>query len=59
MDILHDKTPASLQASLIAELAKTTNELKCARTDLQKAQSRLQFCLAVANELINREEDRK
>lgn len=57
MDILENKSSASLLASLIAEMAKATNEIKCAQNDLAKAKGRLQFCIAVANELIHRKED--
>lgn len=57
MDVLQDKTNNALLVSMIAEMAKATNELKCAQTDLQKAKGRLQFCIAVANEMINRKED--
>lgn len=57
MDILENKTNNALLTSLIAEIAKATNEIRCAKTDIAKAQSRLQFCIAVANEMINRKED--
>lgn len=57
MDILKEKNPSALLASIIAEMAKATNEIKCAKADIAKAQGRIQFCIAVANELINREED--
>ncbi len=57
MDILKNKSDQELLASIIAEIAKTTNELKCARADTAKASSRLAFALAVAHELINRKKD--
>lgn len=57
MDLLQQKTSDTLLASLIAELAKATNELKCAQSDLQKAKGRLQFAIAVTNELLNRKGD--
>ena len=57
MDILENKTNDALLACIIAELAKATNEVKCAQNDLNKAKGRVQFCLAVANELINRKRD--
>jgi hypothetical protein len=56
MDILDSKTRNELLKSLVAELAKAGNELKCAQTDITKAQSRLNFLLVVANELINRKD---
>lgn len=57
MDVLNDKTDQELLASLIAEIAKCTNEIKCARGDLEKAQSRTKFLLVLANTLINRQKD--
>lgn len=56
MDILHNKTDHELIQSVLAEIAKATNELRCARTDLQKATGRLSFCIAAANELIDRKQ---
>lgn len=58
MDILKDKTNKELLNSLIEEIAKASNELKCARGDLDKATSRLRFLVVVANELIERQGDR-
>jgi len=57
MDILEQKTDQELLQSLIAETAKSQNELKCAQRDLEKAQSRLSFCLVLLNNLINRKGD--
>lgn len=57
MDILDSKTDEELLQSLIAELAKAKNELNCAKNDLAKATSRLNFLLAVAHTLIQRKED--
>lgn len=57
MHILQDKSDLELHQSMLAEIAKSTNELRCARGDLEKAASRLQFCIAVANELIERKQD--
>lgn len=54
MNVLENKTDQELIQSLLAEVAKSTNELHCAQNDLSKAQSRLGFALAVLNELINR-----
>jgi hypothetical protein len=54
MHILQDKSDQELHQSLLAEIAKSTNELKCARADIEKAQSRLQFCLAAVNQLLSR-----
>lgn len=57
MNILDKKTDKELEQSLLAEVAKASNEIKCARADLDKATSRLSFLLVVINELINRQKD--
>jgi hypothetical protein len=59
MDILDSKTQTQLLESLLAEVAKSTNEIRCAQGDLAKAQSRLQFCIAVINQLIERPETQR
>ena len=56
MQILDSKTDRELLKSLLAEIAKASNEIRCAQTDLTKAQSRLSFLIAVSNELISRQE---
>lgn len=56
MELLENKTDQELLQSVLAEIAKTTNEVNCASKDLSKARSRLTFLIAVANEMINREE---
>lgn len=57
MDVLDKKTDDELHLSILAELAKTSNELKCAKQDIEKVTSRLSFLLVVANTLINRKKD--
>jgi hypothetical protein len=57
MDVLNDKTDREIIQSLIAELAKATNEIKCARADLEKAHSRVKFLMVLAHEMINRQGD--
>ena len=57
MDVLDNKSDKELLQSLIAEIAKAKNEIKCARGDLEKAQSRLGFLVVLANELLNRKGD--
>lgn len=57
MDVLDNKTDKELLQSLVAEIAKATNELKCARGDLDKAQSRIKFLLVLAHTLIERQGD--
>lgn len=57
MDVLGNKTDKELLKSLLAEIAKAQNEVKCARGDLDKAHSRIAFLLVLVNKLINRQED--
>jgi len=57
MDMLDNKTDKELLESLVAEIAKATNEIKCARGDIDKAQSRIKFLLVLAHELIYRQKD--
>ena len=57
MNILDQKTNEELERSLLAEVAKASNEIKCARQDLDKATNRLNFLLVVVNELIKRQKD--
>jgi len=54
MDVLDTKTPDELLRSILAESAKAQNELRCAQTDLRKAQSRQQFVLALVNQMLDR-----
>lgn len=37
------------------EIAKAQNEIRCARTDLDKAQKRISFCLTALHNLKNRD----
>jgi hypothetical protein len=57
MDVLDNKTDKELLESLVAEIAKATNEIKCARGDIDKAQSRIRFLLVLAHTLLNRQGD--
>jgi hypothetical protein len=57
MDVLDTKSDKELLESLIAEIAKCTNEIKCARGDLEKAQGRIKFLLVLAHTMINRQGD--
>lgn len=57
MDILDQKTTEELEKSLLAEVAKASNELRCAKQDIEKATGRLNFLLVVINKMINRKED--
>jgi hypothetical protein len=57
MDILDDKSDKELLQSLLAEIAKASNELKCARGDIEKAQGRIKFTTMLVNDLIDRQGD--
>jgi hypothetical protein len=57
MDLLDKKTDDELHRSMIAELAKTSNELRCAKADIEKISSRLGFLLALVHTVINRPKD--
>jgi hypothetical protein len=54
MQILNTLTDKELQETVIKEVAKARNELKCAQADMKKANSRLSFLVVLANELIHR-----
>lgn len=57
MDLLENKTDKELLQSILAEIAKTQNEIRCAKGDVQKAQSRLSFLIVAVNEMLNRTGD--
>jgi hypothetical protein len=57
MDMLDNKSDKELLASLIKEMAKATNEIKCARGDIDKAQQRLKFLIVLSHTLLNRQGD--
>lgn len=57
--LISGKSSKSLLESVLAEIAKATNEIRCAKRDITKAESRLSFLTVVANELINRTGDLK
>ena len=57
MDLLDSKTDEELHLSILAELAKASNELRCARADIEKVTNRLSFLLVMTNTLINRPKD--
>lgn len=57
MDVIDNKSDRQLLQSLLAEIAKANNELKCARGDIEKAQNRIKFATLVLNKLIERQGD--
>ncbi len=56
-DVIENKSVDELLQSMIAETAKAKNEIRCAQGDIEKASSRLNFNILLANELINRGKD--
>lgn len=57
MDVIENKSDKELIQSLIAEIAKANNELKCARGDVDKAQGRIKFATLLLHKLIERQGD--
>jgi hypothetical protein len=57
MDVIDDKSDKELIESLVAEVAKANNELKCARGDIDKAQGRIKFATMLLHRLIDRQGD--
>jgi uncharacterized membrane protein (DUF2068 family) len=55
--IFDDKTDDEIYASILAEAAKATAELRCARGDINQADVRLKFILAAINHLQKRYEE--
>lgn len=58
MDVIDSKNDLELLQSLVAELAKASNEIKCARGDIEKAQSRIKFINVLTHKLIERQGDK-
>lgn len=55
--IFDDKPTEEVLRSLEGEVAKTLSELRCAKTDLAQAESRMKFCLATIHYLKDRNND--
>lgn len=56
MDVL-DKSDKDLIDAMLPELAKAMSEIRCARSDLEKATNRMSFLLLLVNTMINRRKD--
>jgi hypothetical protein len=56
-DLLDNKTDEELLLSILAETAKANNEIACAKRDIAKAASRLNFLVVLANKMIDRKKD--
>ena len=59
MDVLDKKTENEILRTMLAEIAKANNEVRCAKGDLDKAHNRLNFLLVLANKMIERNGDTK
>ena len=57
MDVIDNKSDRELLDSLLAEIAKANNEIKCARGDVEKAQNRIRFATMLLHRLIDRQGD--
>lgn len=57
--MLSQQSDQQIRQVLVAEIAKSANEIRCARRDIDKASSRLSFLTALANEMIYRQGDPK
>ena len=56
--MIFDNIPViDLVKSLEAEAAKSLNEIKCARKDLEQAEARVRFILSVVHNIKDRYED--
>lgn len=54
MIIIDNKTDQEIIDSILAEVAKSKNELQCGQRDIDKANSRMGFVIVLLNELIKR-----
>lgn len=52
--VFDDKTVVELMTSIEAEVAKASAELRCAKSDLAQAETRLKFVIAITHHLKSR-----
>ena len=55
MDVLNNKSNEEILDSLLAEMAKSSNEIRCSLQDINKVQNRLAFALVLINDLKQKE----
>lgn len=55
MQIWENHSTTDILSSLVAEIAKAQNEIRCAERDLNKAQGRLQFALSGIKHLTDKD----
>jgi hypothetical protein len=58
-DTINKASDEDLLKSMLAEMAKATNEIRCLRRDADKVESRLHFFLLLLNTMINRQGDKQ
>lgn len=54
-EAIENKSNIELYRALLAEAAKSQNEIKCAQRDIDKAALRVSFILLITNALIDRD----
>lgn len=54
MDIIDSKDDKEILLSMIAEVAKSSAEIRDAQNDIAKAQNRIKFVLVLINKMIER-----
>jgi len=54
MGLLNNTSDTELLQTLVIEIAKAKNELRCAEGDIKKANGRLSYLIVLVNELISR-----
>jgi len=59
MEILKNKTDLEILDSVLAEVAKSSNEVRCAQQDIVKIQNRLSFVLVLINDLREKALDKQ
>lgn len=59
MDVLDSKSLLELLRAMEQEIAKSHNEIRCARADLDKAQKRISFLSVLNHKLIERTKDQQ
>jgi hypothetical protein len=53
--IFDTKTLPEIYDSILAEIAKASNEIRCAKNDLAQAETRMKFVLATMHYLKNKD----
>lgn len=59
MEVLKNKSRLHIEQTMLAELAKSSSELRCAQRDIEKISNRISFLLVLLNELLERSSEDK